>query len=208
MSTNGSHAMPTPKPPNTSIACEISPLGTSERSLGISYPIDEKCGSNAKINQFHIVLKGQPATKKNSATLVGGRHPVLIPSKVFKEYETKCHKIIRDMKNAGRTKHFTGPVHIKAVYFLQNHAHWPDLVGLMQATADLLSDEYKRVMGHKVLHREWVLSDDRIIKSWDGTCIAGIDKLNPRVEITIEDMPFREDEPDPYIWKQMQGKLM
>lgn len=185
-----------------------SPLGTFKPSTGISYPTDKENGSQAKINQFHIILLGQPATKKNSATIVGGRHPALIPSKAFREYETRCHKAIRNMKIAGRSKHFSGPVHLKAVYFLQNRAHWPDLVGLMQATADMLSDEYKRVMGHKVLHCEWVLSDDRIIKSWDGTCIAGIDKMNPRVEITIEDMPFREDEPDPYIWKQMQGKLM
>ena len=53
----------------------------------------------------------------------------------------------------------------------------------------------------------WILSDDRIIKSWDGTKIAGIDKYNPRTEIII--MPLKVDlktETDPYIIRKIKER--
>jgi hypothetical protein len=54
-----------------------------------------------------------------------------------------------------------------------------------------------------VTTREWLLSDDRIITSWDGTEIAGIDKARPRVEIAI--IPLEVDVPlDPYVEKQIK----
>lgn len=51
----------------------------------------------------------------------------------------------------------------------------------MRATADILSDERKRIAGRMVTTREWLLSDDRIITSWDGTVIAGIDNYGWRL---------------------------
>lgn len=105
----------------------------------------------------------------------------------------------------GRLPHYTLPVQMTCQYYLKDRAHWPDLVGLMQATADILSDERKRIAGKMVTTREWLLSDDRIIKSWDGTEIAGIDKLRPRVEIVIT--PLEVDVAlDPYIERQIKQK--
>jgi Holliday junction resolvase RusA-like endonuclease len=51
---------------------------------------------------------------------------------------------------------------------------WPDLLGLEQATAD-------------ILERAHILRNDRDIVSWDGSRIAGVDKDNPRAAIEIEE---------------------
>jgi len=49
----------------------------------------------------------------------------------------------------------------------------PDLINLLQATAD-------------ILEKARVIEDDKDIISFDGSKIMGIDKDNPRTEITIE----------------------
>lgn len=105
----------------------------------------------------------------------------------------------------GRLPHYALPVRLTCRYYLKDRAHWPDLVGLMQATADIISDERKRIGGRMVTVKEWLLSDDRIITSWDGTEIAGIDKLRPRVEIVIT--PLEVDVAlDPYVARQIKQK--
>lgn len=64
------------------------------------------------------------------------------------------------------------PCQVLAEYYMPNRAGWPDLVGLMQATADLLEEA-------------GVLENDRLIYGWTETRIKGIDKGRPRVEIVI-----------------------
>jgi hypothetical protein len=94
---------------------------------------------------------------------------------------------------------------VEAKYWLKNRAHWPDLVGLEQATADLMSDEYKVIFGKRQLIKRWLLADDRIIKQWGKSRIAGVDPQNPRVEITITplDIPI-DQECDPFIIKRLK----
>ena len=110
------------------------------------------------------------------------------------------------MKEQNGLSHFSGPVHLKAEYYLENRAHYPDLNGLIRATQDILIDEFGTVLDRgtgkrkRQKRRRWVLEDDRIVKSLDGCRIAGIDKTNPRVEITIEAMELDTDnETDPYL---------
>lgn len=126
------------------------------------------------------------------------KHAVLLPSKAYREYEKLCRKQLALMK----LERYTTNVNVCARYYLKNLAHYPDLIGLMQATADIISDEKRRVNSKMTPVREWILSDDRIIRSWDGTKIAGVDKDNPRVEIeiTISD----EEVFDPYVLKQRE----
>ena len=150
---------------------------------------------------FSVVILGQPATKKNSAVVVRS-HACLLPSAAYRSYEKHCREVLMAM---GHLPHYTLPVQMTCRYYLKDRAHWPDLVGLMQATADIISDERKRIAGKMVTTREWLLSDDRIIKSWDGTEIAGIDKLRPRVEIVIT--PLEVDVAlDPYVARQIKQK--
>ena len=148
---------------------------------------------------FSVVIPGQPATKKNSATVVRN-HAHILQSAAYRAYERHCRETLMAL---GRLPHYTLPVRLTCRYYLKDRAHWPDLVGLMQATADILSDERRKIGGRMVTTREWLLSDDRIIKSWDGTEIAGIDKSRPRVEIVITPLEVGEAL-DPYVARQIK----
>ena len=167
---------------------------------------------------FRFVIYGQPATKKNSATLAYGRGrgarpiPTLLPSKAYRAYEKHCRDALASLRLQTDLPHYEGPVWIIAHYYLESRAHWPDLIGLEQATADIISDEYKVINHKRTLTQEWIPTDDRIIKSWDGSKIAGIDRENPRIEIRIYPLPLDAGtELDPKLKRQaaeaMQGGL-
>lgn len=163
----------------------------------------------AENEHYRFIIYGHPATKKNSSTMVKGRS-ILLPSKTYREYEKVFKQQMAVLPKP--LPHFNEGVQVMAKYYLKNRAHYPDLIGLMQATADLISDEYKVYNRKKRLVHEWLLSDDRIIKNWDGTEIAGIDQESPRVEITITPLHLcYSDETDPYLIKvlrdKQQGKL-
>ena len=110
---------------------------------------------------------GQPRTKKNSSriALVNNKR-VLLPSKAYKAYERVA------LIQLARVQAVHGPISVMCRYFLQNRAHWPDLVGLLQATSD-------------ILQAAGVIDNDKYIVNYDGSMIAGLDKDNPRVEIII-----------------------
>lgn len=153
---------------------------------------------------FGFVLLGQPVTKKNSATLIKGQAR-LLPSSQYMKYEKRCREAINLLRQQMKIPHFDMPVQMTCRYYLRDRKSYPDLIGLAQATADIISDEYKAINHKKTLVKQWLLSDDRIIKNWDGSKIAGIDKLNPRTEIIIT--PLKVDlktETDPYIIKKIK----
>jgi len=122
-----------------------------------------------------IVIPGRPVTKKNSPVMIAGRN-LILPSKSYRKYKDFC---IGTKKNPGWLMQwgniqFSGPVRIDALYYLPNLAHFPDLCGLFQATGD-------------ILEAAGIIENDRNIVSWGVSRIAGIDKENPRVEITISE---------------------
>ena len=152
---------------------------------------------------FNFIIEGQPATKKNHGIIARG-HAAVLPSKNYKEYEKSFRQQLLAL---GPLPHFWSGVQITARYYLKNRAHYPDLVGLMQATADIISDEFKTINHKRCLVKRWILTDDRIIKSWDGSMIAGIDKDRPRVEIIIRQLETDPaTETDPAILKALEGK--
>jgi Holliday junction resolvase RusA-like endonuclease len=55
---------------------------------------------------------------------------------------------------------------------MPNRRSWPDLLGLLQATCD-------------ILQKAQIIINDRYIKDFDGSRIMGIDPMNPRAEIRI-----------------------
>ena len=117
-----------------------------------------------------ITLKGRPATKKNSGRIVfkNGKR-IIIPSEVYENYEDACL-----WQLAGKKLHISGIVVVECKYYLPNKRSWPDLIGLLQATSDILT-------------KAGVIDDDKWICSYGNSCIAGIDKDNPRAEIRIMD---------------------
>lgn len=155
---------------------------------------------------FKFVLLGQPITKKNSARLIR-KQARLLPSPQYMEYEARCRNALNILRQRVKLPYFDMPVQMTCRYYLRDRKSYPDLIGLAQATADIISDEYKSINHKKTLMCRWILSDDRIIKSWDGTKIAGIDKYNPRTEIII--MPLKVDlktETDPYIIRKIKER--
>lgn len=117
-----------------------------------------------------ITLKGRPATKKNSVRIVfkNGKR-IIIPSEAYENYEDACL-----WQLAGKKLHISGIIVVECKYYLPNKRSWPDLIGLLQATSDILT-------------KAKVIDDDKWICSYGESCIAGIDKENPRAEIRIMD---------------------
>ncbi len=163
---------------------------------------------------FAFVVYGQPATKKNSAVMVA-RRATILPSKAYRAYEKTFRAAMRELKGRiGDLPHYEGPVQLTAKYYLESRAHYPDLNGLLQATQDIISDEYALVTDkatgkrRRQRSRRWILSDDRIVKSLDGSRIAGIDKEKPRVEIFIKPLPLNiETEPDPQLVRLAKARM-
>lgn len=70
---------------------------------------------------------------------------------------------------------FTGQVQVEAYYWMPDRRSRPDLLGLEQATAD-------------ILEKAGIISNDRNIARWGDSCIMGVDKTNPRAEIEITEL--------------------
>jgi Holliday junction resolvase RusA-like endonuclease len=123
-----------------------------------------------------IEIPGTPRTKKNSQIMVKGRN-LILPSKAFSEYQKFC---IGTKTKPGWLMQwgnicYTVPVQVTCFYWFPDNRSKPDLVGLLQATSD-------------ILEKAGILENDRLIASYDGSRIMGIDKEHPRAEITITEM--------------------
>ncbi len=96
--------------------------------------------------------------------------PRLIQSKAYLQYEEDCLKqITGDMK-----KCIDVPIAVTCLYWLKDK-RIPDLLNLMAASHDLLQ-------------KAEVIKDDKLIISVDGSRIMGVDKYNPRCEISIKEV--------------------
>lgn len=117
-----------------------------------------------------LVIYGRPTTKKNSSRIIKiGRYPKVLPSKAYCQYEADALKQLQFFRKRSYT---SGPVQIRCRYYMPDFRWWPDLVGLLQATSDILT-------------KAGIIDDDMWIVNYDGSEIMGIDKHNPRVEIDI-----------------------
>lgn len=117
-----------------------------------------------------IVLTGRPITKKNHQTIARNRRtgrPYVLQSERYRQYEQDCLWQLKACRDR-----FAGPVRMKCLYWMPDRRK-PDLLGLLQATAD-------------ILEKAQIIDNDRNVVSFDGSRIMGVDKRNPRVEIEIE----------------------
>jgi len=126
---------------------------------------------------WESIIYGRPVPKKNSAILnTRGKRPIILPSKAYKTYRSDFLTQARRPLSPIQI-----PIWVKAIYVLPDRRWWPDLVGLLQATGDCLEDA-------------GVIEDDKLIRSWDQSRIAELDKDNPRAVITV--YPLGEEIPD------------
>lgn len=116
-----------------------------------------------------IIIPGRPITKKNSSRLgFAGKRRIILPSEAFERYEKEALWHLKKYK-----AHYGTMVHVKCLYWLPNRQWWPDLIGLLQATSDILESA-------------GIIENDKLIDNYDGSRIVGIDRQNPRAEISIE----------------------
>ena len=125
--------------------------------------------------QTELTLTGRPYTKKNSQQITYNRGTGkrgLIQSKQYRTYETDCLWQLKKYK--GPT--FEGVnLHLQALYYMPNRRGWPDLVGVLQATQD-------------ILQKAGIIDNDKNIVSVDGSGVVGVDKDNPRADIFLEEI--------------------
>lgn len=115
-----------------------------------------------------LVISGRPTTKKNSSRVVRrGKFSKVLPSEAFERYQEAALWQLKSCR-----QHIDGPVWAKCLYWMPSRQSWPDLIGLLQASSD-------------ILEMAGIISNDRWIKSYDGSRIVGIDKKNPRAEIVL-----------------------
>lgn len=123
---------------------------------------------------LRLTILGAPRTKKNSLRRIArGRSVFTVPSKAF---ETYANGAMPQIRVQAQGKAFEEPVAVSCRYWIDANRR-TDLVGLLQGTLDLLEDA-------------GILADDsgwnpRIVARLDGSEIVGVDRKNPRVEITI-----------------------
>jgi Holliday junction resolvase RusA-like endonuclease len=121
-----------------------------------------------------LTLPGRPITKKNSQEIHWhGSRPSIAQGKRYRQYEKECLTWL--MGYLGPRFQAGVKLNLAARYYLPDRRGWPDLVGLLQATQD-------------ILQKAGVIHDDKEIVALDGCFIAGVDKANPRVEIEIREV--------------------
>lgn len=117
---------------------------------------------------MNFTIPLEPKTKKNSnqIVIVKGRR-IVIPSKVFSEYQNSCKQYIPKLE-----KPIDYPINLKCVYYRKSKRR-VDLCNLEEAICDILT------------HYKFLDDDNRnIVASHDGSLVL-YDKDNPRVEIEI-----------------------
>ena len=110
-----------------------------------------------------------PRTKKNSQQIitVKGR-PIIIPSKLYKQYERDCRPFIPKID-----KPIDYPINLKCIYYMPTKRR-VDLNNLLEATTDML------------VHYGFLEDDNsKIVYSHDGSRVY-YDKERPRTVIEIE----------------------
>lgn len=142
---------------------------------------------------YKFIIKGRPITKKNSQirTKTG-----VIQSKQYREYESiAIPELVAQKSKQGLKKPLACPVIMSCKYHMPNKQGYPDLMGLIQATAD-------------ILEKAGVLENDRLVSIIENSFIDQISKENPRAEIKISeitDTSWIQYYQDPYCSKKMQN---
>ena len=119
---------------------------------------------------YQFVIHGRPMTKKNS--LQKTRYG-LVQGKAYREYAKDALWQLKAQRRP--IKPIGCAVTMTARYYMPNRKGWPDLFGLLQATAD-------------ILEKAGVLEDDGFVATVGNSRIEGVSDW-PRVEVTVTELP-------------------
>jgi len=131
------------------------------------------------MTEYKFTIPGRPITKKAHQQIVynkkTGRRYV-IQSKYYRAFEARA---LVELLSQKPKRTITCQVDICVKYWMPDKRSRPDLMGLLQATGD-------------VLQKTYIISNDRNIRHLgignDHSEIMGIDKENPRQEITLREV--------------------
>ncbi len=120
---------------------------------------------------LQYVIKSVPRTKKtsNQGVVIGDRAR-MFPSAKFRSFARSAIPQLR-AQHIGQPP-YREPVRVSATFYRE--ANRGDLIGYMQALADVLEDA-------------GVVENDRLIVDWDGTRMTK-DKDFPRVELEVKEV--------------------
>lgn len=127
----------------------------------------------------HISIPIPPITKKNSQRIVMcGRHPRVLPSKQYCEYEKKALPYLKSLWQGEDP--VSTPSNLKMTFYMPTRRR-VDLVNLQEACLD-------------VLVKAGVIEDDncKIVSAMDGSAVRH-DKDHPRTEIEITEIGSRAE---------------
>ena len=127
---------------------------------------------------LNITIPLTPVSKKNSQRIVIVRgRPMIIPSKVYKDYEKAAVALLRQQYSG---EPIATEVNVAMVFYMPTHRR-VDLVNLQEACLD-------------VLVTAGILQDDnsKIVACMDESYVT-YDKKNPRTEITITEVDIWQD---------------
>ena len=125
-----------------------------------------------------ITIPLTTVSKKNSQRIVIVRgRPMIIPSKVYKDYEKAAVALLRQQYSG---EPIATEVNVAMVFYMPTHRR-VDLVNLQEACLD-------------VLVTAGILQDDnsKIVACMDESYVT-YDKKNPRTEITITEVDIWQD---------------
>lgn len=128
--------------------------------------------------QYKFTIYGSPATKKNSNQIAYNpqtKRAFITSSKRYKEWFRECSKQIK-LNGLAPKEPYSVPVRLTYTFWMPTRRLCDDL-NLSEAMDDILVENH-------------FLADDNrdCVESHDGTRVFW-DKENPRVEITITEMP-------------------
>lgn len=116
---------------------------------------------------IEIIIPVEARTKKNSSRIViNGKKKMLLPSKAYIDFETKCKPYLKPLQ-------IDYPINLNCKFYMKTKRR-VDLNNLLSAITDVL-----------VKHEVIVDDNKDIIIGFDGSRVL-YDKEQPRVEIFIE----------------------
>lgn len=140
---------------------------------------------------IRFTLPIRPISKKNHGQIVmRGSYPIILPSKQYLQFEKESLPYFIHVKNTAGVINY--PVNCECIFYMDARRK-VDLSNLLNAVDDAM------------VKAGLIIDDNRdIIAGHDGSRVFH-DKLNPRIEITISEMP------DYVQWndtKNVQQKLL
>ena len=124
--------------------------------------------NTSKKNSLNFTIKTNPRSKKNSSQIirVHGK-TMLIPSKLYKQYEKDCAWFLPHLD-----KPIDYPINLKCIFYMPTKRR-VDLCNLQEAVCDML------------VHYGILADDNRnIVATMDGSMVL-YDKKNPHTDIEI-----------------------